>query len=426
MKILHTSDWHLGKNLENISRIEEQKQFIDWLCGIAEKENVDMVIIAGDIYDTYNPPAAAEELFYQALNRLGDDGKRAVLVIAGNHDNPDRLCAAGQLAYKSGIILLGYPSSDAGVLYQNNQYIKIVRSGAGWFEISMKRCQQNAVVIALPYPSESRLEELISRQLDEKELAKQYSEKVADILKSLARNFREDTVNICTAHVFMKEGMTSDSERAYQVGGAYTVDPSSLPANANFVALGHLHRPQEVKNAPCTAYYSGSPLAYSFSEAEHSKAVYIVEAAPGIQTTVKPIYVQCGKPLRRWMTSSIEEVLEWCIKQRDINAWVDVEIHTDRFLTVEEQKQIRTLHKGIINIRPKIVSQSFDDNSCLKREGKSIDELFKEFYRFRTGNDVPEEIMKVFVELLNEESNECLISEETVTDGDENYETEAS
>jgi len=426
MKILHTSDWHLGKNLENISRIEEQKQFVDWLCGVVENENVDMVIIAGDIYDTYNPPAAAEELFYEALNRLGDDGKRAVLVIAGNHDNPDRLCAASSLAYKNGVILLGYPASDAGIFAKTNQHIKIIHSGPGWLEISMERCQHNAVVITLPYPSESRLEELISRQLDEKELAREYSEKVRDILKSLASNFREDTVNICAAHIFMKEGMTSDSERAYQVGGAYTVEPSSLPDNAHFVALGHLHRPQEVKNAPCPAYYSGSPLAYSFSEAEHSKAVYIVEAAPGMQTTVNPIYIQCGKPLRRWTSYSIEEVIYWCEKQRDINAWVDVEIHTDRFLTVEEQKQIRALHQGIINIRPKIASRSFDNESCIKREGKNIDELFTEFYRFRTGNDVPDEIMKAFIELLNEESDESTIPEQTNTDGDENYETEAS
>ncbi|NLV35072.1 MAG: exonuclease subunit SbcD, partial [Clostridiaceae bacterium] len=114
MRILHTSDWHLGRNLEQISRIDEQRQFIDFLSETAQEQEIDLVLVAGDIYDTYNPSAAAEELFYDAIDRLNDGGKRAVLVIAGNHDNPERLCAASPLASRRGIILLGYPSSDAG------------------------------------------------------------------------------------------------------------------------------------------------------------------------------------------------------------------------------------------------------------------------------------------------------------------------
>ena len=114
MRILHTSDWHLGRSLEQISRIEEQKDFVDFLVKAVEEQAIDLVLIAGDIYDTYNPSAAAEELFYGAVERLNGKGRRAVVVIAGNHDNPERLCAASPLAYKNGIILLGYPGSDPG------------------------------------------------------------------------------------------------------------------------------------------------------------------------------------------------------------------------------------------------------------------------------------------------------------------------
>ena len=94
MRILHTSDWHLGRSLEHISRIEEQRGFIDCLVKIADEEDVDLVLVAGDVYDTYNPSAAAEELFFEAMDRLSGKGGRAVIVIAGNHDNPERLCAA--------------------------------------------------------------------------------------------------------------------------------------------------------------------------------------------------------------------------------------------------------------------------------------------------------------------------------------------
>lgn len=101
MRILHTSDWHLGRSLENINRIEEQWEFIDQLCEIADEERIDLVLVAGDVYDSYNPSAAAEELFYYALDRLNDGGGRAVVVIAGNHDNPERLCASNPLASKT-------------------------------------------------------------------------------------------------------------------------------------------------------------------------------------------------------------------------------------------------------------------------------------------------------------------------------------
>ena len=137
MRILHTSDWHLGRNIEQISRIDEQVEFIDCLCTIADEEKIDLVLVAGDIYDTYNPSAAAEELFYDAIERLNQKGKRPVIVIAGNHDNPERLCASSPLAYKNGIILLGYPKSDPGVsirvslgsILPELKYLNLVRVG---------------------------------------------------------------------------------------------------------------------------------------------------------------------------------------------------------------------------------------------------------------------------------------------------------
>jgi exonuclease SbcD len=162
MRILHTSDWHLGKTLENINRIGEQRQFIDELCGIAEREAVDLVLVAGDIFDTYNPSSAAEELFYDAVDRLNAKGTRAVVVVAGNHDSPDRLCAASPLAYKNGIILLGYPGSDAAIYGSRNSNGPILQAGPGWLEIKLGSSEHSAVIIALPYPSESRLEQLLS------------------------------------------------------------------------------------------------------------------------------------------------------------------------------------------------------------------------------------------------------------------------
>ncbi len=407
MRILHTSDWHLGKSLEQVSRIDEQREFIDWLCDAVEAQKIDLVLVAGDIYNTYNPSAAAEELFYDAIDRLSGKGKRAVVIIAGNHDNPERLCAASPLAYRNGIILLGYPGSDAGEYKTGSGGVSIVQSGPGWLELKVPGCDQHAVILTLPYPSESRLEEVLSQEADEGLLQKAYSDKIGSIFSSLSQHFRDDTVNVVMAHVFIRGGKESDSERTLQVGGALTVDPGVLPAKAHFVALGHLHRPQKIKSAPCPAFYSGSPLAYSFSEASHSKAVYLIDAVPGKEAEITPIYLDCGKPLRRWVAEDgIGQALQWCEEGRDANAWVDLEIVTDRILTVEEQKTLRTLHPGIINIRPILKTSDMEVISPQHREGKRIDELFKDFYAHKMQAPIPDELMGAFIEILNDEEEE--------------------
>ena len=407
MRILHTSDWHLGKNLEHINRIDEQREFIDYFCKTVEELKIELVLVAGDIYDTYNPSAAAEELFYDAIDRLNDKGKRVVVVIAGNHDNPERLCAASPLAYKNGIILLGYPGSDAAVYKISGGNIKIVDSGPGWLELNVPCCDHNAVIITLPYPSESRLKELLSQQADEEFLQKAYSDKIGSIFASLSKKFRKDTVNLAVGHLFIVGGKESESERTLQVGGALTVDASILPSNADFIALGHLHRPQEIQNAPCPVFYSGSPLAYSFSEAEHSKAVYIVDAVPGKKAEVAPHYLNCGKPLRRWIAEKgIGQALQWCEEGRDSNAWVDLEIVTDRFLTSEEQKCMRSLHSGIINIRIKLKTEDVEILNPQSREGRKIDELFKDYFKYRMQTEIPEELMGAFIEVLNDDDDD--------------------
>lgn len=404
MRILHTADWHLGKSLERINRIEEQREFIEYLCKLVEDENIDLVLIGGDIYDTYNPPALAEELFYYAVDKLSNHGKRGVVVIAGNHDNPDRLEATLPLSCKNGIFILGYPKTNILKYKDNCKSVKLVNAGEGFIELSIPGCTDNAVILTLPYPSEARLEEVLSTSVDENLLQKEYSQKIGYILNELSQNFRDDTVNMVLGHIFLMGGKESDSERTIQVGTAMTVNLSSLPKNAHFVALGHLHRPQMIKNECCPVFYSGSPLAYSFSEVDYNKAVYIVDATPKEEAKVKLINLNCGKPLVKWCAKEgINEAIEWCEQNRDSNAWIDLEIYTDRLLTEQEQKNIRSLHKGIINIRPRLINEEDIEDNFYNREQKKIDEIFKDYYKYRTQTEVSDDIMKIFLELVNEE-----------------------
>ena len=111
MKIIHTADWHLGKNLEGHSRLPEQELFLKDFVRICEREQADLILIAGDIYDNYNPPAMAEQLFYDTLKQLSRDGACMTVIISGNHDNPERLTASGPLAQEHGIVMAGTPNT---------------------------------------------------------------------------------------------------------------------------------------------------------------------------------------------------------------------------------------------------------------------------------------------------------------------------
>ncbi|WP_339062863.1 exonuclease subunit SbcD [Tepidibacillus marianensis] len=124
MRVLHTADWHLGKTLEGRDRQQEQIKVMEEICQIADDEQIDLVLIAGDIYQTVNPPAWAEQLFYETIHRLSNFGKRAVVVISGNHDQPERIRAAHPLADKQGVYLLGLPTDQVQPTFLKARGIK--------------------------------------------------------------------------------------------------------------------------------------------------------------------------------------------------------------------------------------------------------------------------------------------------------------
>ena len=247
MRILHTGDWHLGKNLEGASRMDEQELFLNDFVDIVEKNKVDLVIIAGDVYDNSNPPARAEKMFYDTLKKLSKNGERLILVIAGNHDNPERLVAAGPLAMEHGIIMSGTPKT----VIQCGEYgqHKVINSGEGFIEVEINN--EKAVILTVSYPSEKRLNEVL------------YGERIKSLFDSLEKNYRSDTINLVVSHLFAMGSEEGGSERSIQLGGSYIVNGSCFPKEAQYIALGHVHKPQIVPGTNKKARYSGSPLHYN-------------------------------------------------------------------------------------------------------------------------------------------------------------------
>ncbi|QHT60283.1 exonuclease SbcCD subunit D [Paenibacillus lycopersici] len=401
MRILHTADWHFGRTLEGRGRLEEQAAFVDELASIADDERIDLILLAGDVYDSVNPPAAAESLFYDAVARLADGGKRTIAVIAGNHDHPDRVSASAPLAARSGIRLVGMPTDKPLV-------------------VGVPRTGEQAVIAALPYPSESRLRELLSEATDEGRLRSAYSERVGRLMAQLGTAFRSDTVNLAMSHIYVLGGLETDSERPIQIGGAYTVDPSALRIGAQYVALGHLHRPQRVAGDE-TMRYSGSPLAYSFSEANYVKAVTVFDAAPGQPVVPQQIHLGSGRPLVQWTAKGgVAEVQRWLEEGRDARAWIDLNIHMSEAMTLQQIQQLRRQHDGFVHIRPVYPEmEELIGQDARSREQLPAEELFRRFFSRQTGGGEPDaETVRLFLELIAEE-DESAAAEDGTEEGTE-------
>jgi len=405
MRVLHTADWHLGRTLEGRSRHEEHVRFVDELCDIVSHESIDMVIMAGDIFDTVNPPSAAEELYCEALARLGSNGRRAVVVIAGNHDSPDRLCAVAPLARRHGVTLFGYPWDDPGVYLPAGDSVRRVATGPGWAELTVPGVEHSAIVLALPYPSESRLGKVLADTISEAELQPLYSAQVAQLFAALAGNYRSDAVRLAISHLFVAGGKeSSDSERPIQVGGAYTVEPGAFPAAAQYVALGHLHRPQQMHGAPALTRYAGSPLAFSFSESGYTKSVTVVDVVPSGPASIREIPVRAAKPLVRWVAQGgPEEVARWVETSRDRDAWIDLELHLNRSLEPLEIQALRRMHPGFINIRP-IITGGEAAAARADRVAESLEQRFVRFYQRQKNTTAPPppELVRLFLSLANQ------------------------
>lgn len=398
MKFIHTSDWHIGKNLEGHSRLEEQEKFCNDFIKIVEENNIDMVIIAGDVYDTSNPPAGAETLFYKTVCRLADNGKRCVLIIAGNHDNPERLSAVSPLAKEQGIIILGYPlSKSTEAKYEGYE---IVKASEGCLKLNING--EKVTVITLPYPSEKRLNDAIRDVESEEELQRTYSNKIGDIFRELEKNFEEDSINIAVSHLFVSGGDPSDSERQIQLGGSLVVDKRDLPQNAQYTALGHLHKPQKASER-LNVYYSGSPLQYSVKERIYAKGANIVEIHANQEPVIETIYFNNYKPIEVFKCNGIEEALKVCEENKDRDIWSYFEIKTDEVISQSNIKKMKEYLNDIIEIKPIITSDHNEEEIDLKE--KSMAQLFNDFYKFKEKCEPRGEVMDLFLNIVSEEGD---------------------
>ncbi len=396
MRLLHTSDWHLGKSLSGTSRLAEHTAFADEVVALCDDEGVDLVLLTGDVFDTYNPPIDAEELFFDTMARLGDGGRRAVVVIAGNHDSPDRLSAAVPLAASHGVWILGRPHDVPRGQPRGEGRVELLDAGPSRLLLGLP-CGEKAHIAALPYPSEARLKQLLAGSLEERGMQRAYSERIGTLLSELTAHAPADAVSLAASHLAITSCMPSESERTL-VGGAYQVDPQHLPEVA-YTALGHLHQAQQVVGAPGLARYAGAPLSFRMSEREHPHTHSLIDVVAGGQPTLREVEITAGKPLVLWEASSVAEVVQAVEEGVHEGALIELRLTVPERLSHAEMAVLQKLPRTFLRIRVQLPEASSEP---VERRLHALPptELFASFYRQQQGTEPSAEIVELFASLL--------------------------
>lgn len=403
MKILHTADWHLGKRLQEYSRIEEQKEVLDEIIAIADREAIDLVLLAGDIFDSFNPSHEAVELLFKTLRRLSNNGKRPIIAISGNHDSTQFVEAPDPLAREMGIFF--YSRYDSVIpLGKFENGIEVLQSESGFVELSLSGHDFPIRIILAPYANET----LLKTYLGEEDREQQFRTLLADKWQDLANQYCDPSgINLFIGHFFFtQEGeplqQEPESERPIlHIGGTQALFTADIPSQIQYAALGHLHRYQAVSKEPFPVVYSSSPLAYSFSEADQQKQVVVIELTPGAKPSYSPIGLKKGKPLFRKTFSNLQNCVEWL--ENNPECYVELTYETESSIDADTRKAIMKAHHGILSLIPKINNPESVVNLGIKSEDleKDMGSLFSQYYESQKGLQPNEELLQIFKEIIS-------------------------
>ena len=369
MKILHTSDWHLGRTLHKVDLHEHQAAFLDWLVDLVEAEGVDVVVIPGDVYDRAVPAVSSVTLLDRALGRLADTGATVVLT-SGNHDSPERL-GFGRSLMRAGIHLL---TDLPGIEHP----------------VSVEDEHGEVLFFGLPYLEPDRARTELARE-GEEPLPRSHEAVTRAALDRVREHAaaRPGARTVVLAHTFVTGGEASDSERDLSVGGVDSV-PAGVLGGIDYLALGHLHGCQDLtRSVGAPAWYSGSPLAFSFSERSHRKSVLLVElGAPGPDGERAEVAVRrIETPVPRRLTE-LRGTLEEILARRDEHAgdWLKAVV-TDPARPAHLQEQLREAYPHLLLTEYAPEGRAASAGTPVVRREQNPLEVMDEFLAHVTGGD---------------------------------------
>ncbi|MFK0012854.1 exonuclease SbcCD subunit D [Streptomyces sp. NPDC091027] len=365
MKFLHTSDWHLGRAFHRVNLLGAQAAFLDHLVAAVREHGVDAVLVAGDVYDRAVPPLPAVELYDRALHRLADLGVPTVM-ISGNHDSARRLGVGAGLIGRAGIHLRTDPAGCADPVVLTDEHGDVALYGLPYLEPALVK------------------DEFGARKVSHEAVLAAAMDRIRADLASRAPGTR----SVVLAHAFVTGGQASDSERDITVGGVDSV-PASVFAGVDYAALGHLHGCQSVNER---VRYSGSPLAYSFSEADHRKTMWLIDLGPqGEIRTAERLDTPVPRALAR-LRGRLDELLDDPAHAVHEDAWVEATL-TDAVRPDDPMARLaaRFPHTLTLAFDPQGREEETGASYAQRLRGRSDQEIAEDFVAHVRGGGQPDE-----------------------------------
>jgi len=391
MKILHTSDWHLGRNLFGRKRYDEFEAFLHWLEELIKNEKIEILLIAGDIFDTTTPGNRAQELYYEFLNHVSGSCCRHIIITGGNHDSPSFLNAPSTLLKNMNVHVIGsaceHPEDE------------IIDTG-------------EALVCAIPYLRER---DLITAEAGEsggdkdQRLAEGIRTHYEEVCLLAEKQRKKNQPIIAMGHLFTAGGQTKehDGVREIHVGTLAHIRGDAFPENIDYLALGHLHVPQKVAGSDIKRY-CGSPIAMGFGEAEQQKTVIIVDFEEK-KPSVRPVSVPVFQELKQ-IKGNLDEITESIQKLNDSgsSAWLEIEYTGKEVISNLRDSVEKAVEDSSLEIG-RIINRRLVEQLMKKTEHEEIleDLDHKEvFIRCMDSHEIPpeqkDELMRSFTAVINE------------------------
>lgn len=374
MRFIHTSDWHLGRILHGVHLTEDQSHILEQFVSLVKDTSLDAVLIAGDIYDRSVPPPDAVQLLDELLSRVVVDLNVPVLLIAGNHDSPERLAFGAKLLARQNMHTFGTlePVCKPVVLHD--------KDGPVYF-------------YSTPYA-----EPPLVRQQFQDETLKDHDLAMKRIVGDVLQSHPTGKRSVLMTHAFVAGGESCESERPLSVGGSGSVDASCF-ADFNYVALGHLHRPQKLGGG--NVHYSGSLMKYSFSEATHQKSISIVEMDASGQCAVEKVSLSPKRDVRR-IKGYLNDVIQSGAADENKNDFLDIEL-LDEGAIFDAIGQLRDVYPNVLHIERPFLSIDGSNTKLAQDHRKITDlQLFTSFFEQVTGETISDQLAESYATVIDD------------------------
>lgn len=375
MRILHTSDWHIGRQFHHVALLDDQRYVLQQIIDIAEREKIDVLLIAGDLYDRAVPPANAVSLVDEMLNRLCNDLNIPVIIIAGNHDGPERLGFASRQLREARLYMAGPLTRTPQSIVLEDQHGEVV-------------------FYAIPYADPPSVRTIFPE--DNSDDLRSHDQCMAHIMQQIPEHKNQRSVVL--SHCFLAGASECESERPLSVGGADQVSHQHFKG-FDYAALGHLHQAQKRNSEHIR--YSGSPLKYSFSEVQHNKSVTLVDMDAKGACEIREIALNALRDVRT-VSGALDEIIAAAKDDANPEDYVMIKL-SDTHAILDPMLKLRAVYPNVLHLeRPGLMALNVQKLSQRELLNKGELSLFKDFYQQVQNEPLSTAQEKILKTLLDE------------------------